>query len=491
MAALAATAACHASAHPAATIPGTTASVAALQRDVDAVLADPVLSRGTWGVLVRSLTTGDTLYSVNARKLLMPASNMKLVTLAAAAEHLGWDFTYETRVLATAPVVDGELTGDLVVVGSGDPSIGLVDGSSDRVFGEWADRLKQLGVRRIGGHIVGDDTAFERRTLGFGWSWDDLPDDYAAGVGALQFNENAVRVLVSPGPAIGSAAAVRVEPPGAGISVTSAARTAAAGSATSLFTRRLPGQQRLEISGSIALDAAAPAMLDVSVDDGTLFFVEALRRFLIARGIDVRGQAGAMPDGPAAVPVPSATLVASHRSPPLATLAIRLMKVSQNQYAETFLKTLSVDAGGHEATAEGGRRVAQQIFDRWGIDGAGLILRDGSGLSRYDYVTAEALIGILSHVYHDERLRGPFEASLPAAGSDGTLGNRLKGTAAEGRIHAKTGSMSNVRALSGFATTADGEPLAFSIIANNFDTTPAVINRATDAIVVRLAQFHR
>jgi len=143
------------------------------------------------------------------------------------------------------------------------------------------------------------------------------------------------------------------------------------------------------------------------------------------------------------------------------------------------------------ASAADGRAAVQTTLQPWGVPAESMIQRDGSGLSRYDYVTADALVTILTHVDRDERLRGPFEASLPIAGRDGTLANRMKGTAADGNARAKSGSMSNVRALSGYITSADGEPLVFSIIANNFATTADVINRATDAIVVRLAQFAR
>ena len=415
----------------------------------------------------------------------MPASNMKIVTLAAAAERLGWDYTFETRAYATGSIAGGVLQGDLVAVGSGDPSLAIGDGSAGRLFDEWADRLKQLGVGAISGRIVGDDNAFEDETLGFGWSWDDLPDDYAAGVGALQLNENAVRVTVTPGPTAGDQAGITVDPPDSGLVVENRVATGASGSSTTIVTRRLPGNARLEVAGSIPV-GSSPTSRVVSVDNPTLFFARALRRALIARGIDVRGEAVDADDIPGwRSPTGSPML---HQSPPLSTLAVRLMKESQNQYAETFLKALSA---GTPATAVSGRAEAQKIFSTWGIGTDGLIQRDGSGLSRYNYVTADALVTILSHVYRDARLRGPFEASLPIAGRDGSLANRMKGTAAEGNVRAKTGSMSNVRTLSGYATSADGEPLVFSILANNFETPADVVIGATDSIVVRLVRFQR
>jgi len=446
-------------------------------------------------VLVQSLKNGETLFAWNPQKLLLPASNMKLVTLAAAAADLGWDYTYRTTLLTSGPIHGGVLAGDLIVVGSGDPSIGNIDGSAERLFGDWADRLKQLGVRAIAGRIVGDDNAFDDEILGFGWSWDDLPEDYAAGVGALQFNENAIRVTVSPGPKVGDPAGIAVDPPESGIVISNAVRTVAQGTPASLSAHRLPGRDSLVVKGSIAAGAEAPAVLTMSVDNPTVYFVRALRRSLIARGIDVRGPAVDIDDLESTLDRSGTTTVAEHRSPPLSVLAVRLMRISQNQYAETFLKSLGrqreASTERSPATALKGRTVAQKLFQDWGVDPGSLIIRDGSGLSRYDFLTAQALVTILTHVYKDSKLYEPFAASLPTPGTDGTLANRLKGTAVENRLRAKTGSMSQVRALSGYVTTSDDEPLVFSIIANNFDTTADVINRATDAILIRLAEFRR
>ncbi|MBI3493866.1 MAG: D-alanyl-D-alanine carboxypeptidase/D-alanyl-D-alanine-endopeptidase, partial [Acidobacteria bacterium] len=460
----------------------------ALVHDIDTILADPALARGYWGIVIKSLRTDETLYSLNARKLMMPASNMKIVTLAAAAERLGWNSTYDTRIFGVGSLSDGVLNGDLLVVGSGDPSIGAIDGMADRLFTNWAERLKSAGIRTVTGRVIGDDNAFDETELGFGWSWDDLPDDYAAGVSALQFNENMTRVTVGPGPAVGESASVSVAPAYSGLTINNIVTTGAANGTTPVDVRRLPGRSGLELSGSVPL-GGAPRVLSVSVDNPTQFFVNALRAALIANGIDVRGAAVDVDDLTSPPSRPSGTALIAYTSPPLSALATRLMKVSQNQYAETFLKTIGAAAG--TPTAAAGRAAAQTALQAWGVQQADVIQRDGSGLSRYDYVTPEALVTILAHVDRDARLRGPFEAALPIAGRDGTLANRMKGTPAEGNARAKTGSMANVRGLSGYVTTADGEPLVFSILANNFDAPADTITKAADAIVVRLAQFRR
>ncbi len=457
-----------------------------LQHDIDAILAVPALEHGYWGVMVTSLDTHDTLYALNARKLMMPASNMKIVTLAAAAARLGWTFQYNTKLMTSGAIAAGSLDGDLVVVGSGDPS--LTDATAPPVFTAWADALKAAGVRTITGRLVGDDRALGGEPLGMGWSWDDLPDGYAAGVGALQFDENMARVTIVPGNAPGVPAVVTIAPDATGLVVRNRVTTSAPGSVESIETHRKPGSPELDVRGSIAV-GSAPRVHTVSVDRPAQFFVAALREALMAAGIDVRGPVVDIGDDGDAIAPDGRRLLIESQSPPLSALATRMMKASQNQYAETLLRTLGAASG--TPTAENGAATAASILQGWGLPADGLIQRDGSGLSRYDYVSPEALVTILTHVDRDATLRTPFEASLPVAGRDGTLSNRMKGTAAEGNARAKSGSMANVRALSGYVTAASGERLAFSILANNFETAPDVVNAATDAIVVRLAQFTR
>jgi serine-type D-Ala-D-Ala carboxypeptidase/endopeptidase (penicillin-binding protein 4) len=480
-------------AHPIPAAPASNAAPAppalvALQHDIDAVLANPALAHSYWGVLVKSLKTDQTLYALNAGRLMMPASNMKIVTLAAAAEKLGWEFRYETTVAAAGAIENGTLHGDLVVTGSGDPSLVTADGMADRVFADWAGQLKQRGIRAITGRVIGDDNSVEEPALGMGWMWDDAPTEDSTSVGALQFNENALRVTVSPGPAPGDSAGVSLSVGTSGLTIVNGVTTGAAGTATSIGIDRLPGSSRLALRGAIAA-GASPSVLAVSVDNPTQFFVNALRAALIGNGIDVRGPAVDI-DEVGDPPASRGTPIVSYRSPPLSTLAVRLMKISQNLYAESFLKSLAA-APGVVPTAAAGWSAAQLIFQRWGVPPGSLIQRDGSGLTRYDFVTPEALVAILAHVDRDARLQEPFEASLPIAGRDGTLANRMKGTAAEGNVRAKTGSMTAVRGTSGYLTSADGEPLVFAILANNYDVPASTITGSEDAILVRLAQFRR
>jgi serine-type D-Ala-D-Ala carboxypeptidase/endopeptidase (penicillin-binding protein 4) len=468
---------------PPALHPATSVLVQELGRIFDA----PAFDRMQWAVVVQSLQTGETLYSRNATKLMMPASNMKIVTLAASAERLGWDFSYETRLVSSAPVANGVLEGDLVVVGSGDPTIGSRGGGATRVFEQWADRLLADGITAINGRIVADARAFDRETLGAGWAWDYLASSYAAGVSALQFNESTADVAVRPGAVAGAPAFVEVRPIESGL-ILDKQVTTVAGGAADLDVSRLPGSNRLVVRGTIPL--ASPEVVQAAtVDRPALYFARMLRATFVAKGIRVKGEAVEYEDVYAVPPDAPVRLLLSHHSAPLSEFARVLMKVSQNQYAETLLRTLGARSG--TGTAAAGQRVVREVLDGWGVAPDAYILSDGSGLSRYNYVCAEMLVKILRQVWRDPRHHDPFVATLPIGGQDGTISRRFVGTKAAGNVRAKTGSIANARALSGYVTTADGEPLVFSVIANDFSQPQSVIDSAADEAIERLANFSR
>jgi serine-type D-Ala-D-Ala carboxypeptidase/endopeptidase (penicillin-binding protein 4) len=463
------------------------AGIEALRADFGRIFENPAFGRMQWAVLVQSLATGETVYSENAPKLMMPASNMKILTLAAAAERLGWDYTYETTLVTAAPVVGGILKGDLIVVGSGDPTIGGRGGSATRVFEDWADRLRAAGLTGITGRIVADARAFDRETLGAGWSWDDLGDYYAAGVSALQFNESVADVAIKPGMSAGQPAVVEVRPIESGLIADSRVTTSAGGE-PAVEVSRLAGSNRLVVRGTVPV-GARDVVRAATVDRPALYFARILREVLVARGIRVGGAAGEYEDVYPVPPTEPTRVLMAHQSAPLSEFARVLMKVSQNQYAETLLRTLGARSG--TGTADAGRTVVREVLDGWEIPRDAYIQVDGSGLSRYNYVCAETLVTILRKMYSDPRHKEPFLATLPIGGQDGSISRRFVGTAAAGNVRAKTGSIANVRALSGYVTSADGEPLVFAIIANNFTAPQSAIDAATDEAVVRLATFVR
>ena len=469
------------------TIPTAPAGIQSLRADLSRVFENPAFGRMQWAVLVQSLASGETVYAANASKLVMPASNMKIVTLAAAAERLGWDYTYETTLVTAAPVVNGILKGDLVIVGTGDPTIGGRGGSATREFEDWADRLRAEGLTGITGRIVADARAFGQETLGAGWAWDYLGSGYAAGVSALQFNESVADVVIKPGMSTGQPAVIEVRPIESGLIVDPRVTTSAGGD-PDIEIFRLAGSNRLIVRGTVPA-GAKDIVRSATVDRPALYFARILREVLVARGIRVGGVAAEYEEVYAVPPTAPTRVLLSHQSAPLSDIARVLMKASQNQYAETLLRTLGARSGA--GTPEAGRTAVQEVLDGWGIPRDAYAQADGSGLSRYNYVCAETLVTILKQMYIDPRHKEPFLAALAIGGQDGTISRRFVGTAAAGNVRAKTGSIANVRALSGYVTSADGEPLVFSIIANNFTAPQSAIDAATDEAVVRLANFVR
>jgi D-alanyl-D-alanine carboxypeptidase/D-alanyl-D-alanine-endopeptidase (penicillin-binding protein 4) len=471
--------------------------VKALRADLTAGFAAPAFSNAVWGVVVRSIRTGETLYAQNPRTFLMPASNMKVVTMAAAADRLGWDYTFQTRVVAIGAIDGlGALHGDLVIVGSGDPSLGGRPTAGPAVVDAWADQIRAAGITAIDGRVIGDDNAFDDEALGAGWAWDYLSAGYAAPIGGLEFNENVVQVVLKPGAAAGDPVTAEVRPDTSGLAVEVTARTGAKEAELDLSLSRLPGSRTLRVTGTIPT-GRAEVTRTVSVDNPTMFMAGALRRALVAKGIAVSGEAVDVDSLPAVPDLSSAQTLVTCTSPTLAEIGKVLLKVSQNLYADTLLKRIgqpapgATGAPGAPATTSAGIKAVQEVLARWGISADRYVQADGSGLSRYNYLTADVLATVLARVVADERLRAAFVDGLPVAGVDGTIASRMKNTKAQGNARAKTGSISNARALSGFVTSADGEPLVFSMIVNNFNVPQSDADAIIDRAVVRLAEFRR
>ncbi len=467
------------------------AAVREIQSDLGRVFGAPIMARGVWAVDVMSLATGERLYTLNAGKLMMPASNMKILTLAAAAETLGWDYRFETVLEARGSVSSGVLHGDLIVRGNGDPTINSRNDRANAVFGEWISALTAAGISAVDGRIIGDDQAFDDEGIGAGWAWDYLQYSYAAPVGALELNENTATLQVSPGIAAGAVPIMNLEA-GSGLSLVNLAITGAPGSEDTIEYRRLIDRPVLEVRGSVP-EGAGLSQHFVAVVNPTIYFVRSLKSALVAGGIAVTGEAVDLDDISAellAAPPRETRLLASTPSPPLREIATVLMKVSQNLYADTLLKALGAARGGL-GTAEGGRVAVRAVFDAWDVPRDAYTMYDGSGLSRYNYVTARALTTILEHMYRDPRHRDAFLATLPIAGRDGTLASRLGRTRAAGNVLAKTGSISNVRSLSGFVRSRDDETFVFSILANDFPVASATVNYIADLAVEILSNFTR
>ena len=462
-----------------------------LRQDLTTLTEGPGVEHGVWGVAVHSLDRNERLFEINPRTLLVPASAAKLVTAASAADAVGWDYRFQTALSISGPLVGGLagtdnaglLGGDVLVTGTGDPSIGGRGGTDLTGF---VNAITAAGIAQITGRIIGDDDAIEEPRPALAWAWDDLGYRTGAIFGALNYAENRLTVSITPAAAAGAIATVTAGSPAAR-PLLSRVETSPPGSPAMVWPEQRPGEPFLTIAGSVPI-GAEPLLLQVSAGNPTQWFASALKARLIEAGLVVHGDATDIDDLAGPLQREAFRLLHVEKSPPLSEIVGPLLKDSINVYGEALLR-LNVPQGAfptNDAALDGLRA----RMTAWGIPPTAYQLVDGSGLSRRNVLAPDALIAVLARM-HDRSLTSPWMAALPLAGVDGSLAARMKGTPAEGNVRAKTGTMSNVRALAGYAITRDGEHLAFAAIVNNFEGTGAQANAALDAIAARLAGFSR
>lgn len=475
-------------------------TVEELQARISDVLRRSEIAPAWLAVKVASLDTGRVLYEEDAGKLLMPASNMKIYTVAAALDRLSPTYRYTTSVYANArPDATGTVRGDLIIYGRGDPTFAasFSDGDYYKTVDDLAARIVAGGVKRVEGNLVGDESYFTGPPLGFGWEWDDLQSSDGAEVSALSINNNALDVFVTPGESVGAQATVTTGPLTTVVKVVNRVTTTARGTKRDVTVRRPLGENVLEVSGSVPLGGLTSDKGyagSYAITRPALLFIDLLRTSLAQRGVTVSGQMQVMDAkarGNLQLQTSSFVEIASIQSQPLNVIAEQCLKPSQNLYAELLLRTVGRVAGTVDPkviTVDAGIEVLKTFLREAGIGPREIVISDGSGLSRHNLITADATVKLLTYMSR-HRYGIPFREALPIAGVDGTLKNRMKGTAAAGNVRAKTGTIDTVATLSGYVTSAAGERLVFSILLNHYPEAPSERRIYLDAIAVALASF--
>ena len=480
---------------------GAPRTVEELRARISEVLRRPELAPAMMAVTVASLDTGRTIFEENADKLLRPASNMKIFTVAAALDRLTPDYRFSTSVYAPARAdATGTVRGDLIVYGRGDPSIAARFNNGDYHKGieELAARIKASGVKRVEGDLVGDESYFTGAPYGMGWTWDDLTWYFGAEVSALSVNDNALDLFVKPGMSVGAQCTVTTGPVTPLMTINNRTTTVPAGTKREVSVYRALGENVIEVGGHLPLDDPG-FTAGVAISHPALVFIYMLRSALAEQGIIITGKSRSVDARERkGVPLQTSALVeiASLQSPPLSVIAAQTLKVSQNLYAELLLRALGKVGGVTPAAAataltsdEAGVEAVKAFLSQAGIRAGGLVITDGSGLSRRDMITADATLQLLVYM-SKHRYASAFREALPVAGVDGTLKGRMKGTVAAYNIRAKTGTISGVATLSGYVTSAANERLAFSIMLNNYAETSDSPRSHIDAIAVLLASFN-
>ncbi|MFQ6047755.1 MAG: D-alanyl-D-alanine carboxypeptidase/D-alanyl-D-alanine-endopeptidase [Phycisphaerae bacterium] len=443
-----------------------------LAESIGATIEPLVRAGATVGACVVELDTGRVVYQHQADEALIPASNLKLVTTAAAIEMLGPDFAFQTRLLRVGP--------DLVVVGGGDPATG--DGRLCKqrgepitaIFERWAQALQRRRITTIDGDLVLDDSIFDDQYVHPNWPADQYARWYAAPVGGLNFNDNCVELLIWPGPKPASPVGYKLIPPAPHIRLVNRCLT---GRGRRPVVHRLPQADVLILTGRCA---ARGRLAPVAVRDPAMLFGWTCKTVLAANGVEVRGgvshRSVRLPDG--SLPL-QAELIAVERTA-LPDVLRRCNKRSQNLFAECLLKMVALKIAG-QPSWQAGRRVLGDFLRSIGAPVGQYRIDDGSGLSRANRLSARVLVHLLCWMDR-HRHRALFIDSLSVAGRDGTLRRRMDDPTLRGRVRAKTGSLAGVTALSGYVQAASGHRFVFSLLFNELGGHVQAARRACQRI---------
>jgi len=479
--------------------PAQRSDVVRFGRRVDTALAATGPDKGFWGVLVTDADTGEVLYSRNAGNFFLPASDAKLFTTALALATLGPAYRVRTTVTATDTLdANGVLSGDLLLNGRGDANLSNRkfpydkkverDGASDKALAALADAVVARGVKEIDGNVIADDSLFPQERFPSGWTVDDMLWSYGAAVSAIAVNDNTFTLELRPGSLAGDPATYAVDPASDFYTIENLIVTGPHGSEEKLAASREPGSRLVRVSGAMPA-GAPPRRLTIAIEEPAEYAATLLARLLQARGVQIRGVARARHFGDpplASSDHPAETVLAERVGEPLAEEVRHVNKNSLNLHAELLLLLAAHEKAG-VVSREDAVKFAADSYRSFGIADGDMVLSDGSGLSRRDLVTPRAIVKLLNYAA-TQSWGEVYRSSLPVAGVDGTLSERMKNTAAEGHIAAKTGTVEHVVALSGYATTARGAHLTFSILGNNNSLHAQSADAVLDSIAVAMVE---
>jgi len=473
------------------------ADVERFRERAEAALSAAGPDKGAWGLLVTDAATGDVLYARNADAYFMPASDAKLFTTAFALATLGPDYRVRTEIVSTGALdANGVLSGDLVLIGRGDANLSNRkfpyakkeerDGPPEKILAEFADAIAARGVKEVTGDVIADDSLFEHEPFPSGWLVDDILWSYGAAVSAIAVNDNTFTLNVFPGAHEGDPARCDAGYAADFYTIENSVMTAGRGSEQKLAVARDPGSRILRVSGTMLIDAQT-RRLTIGIEDPAEYAAGVLASLLQARGVKIDGHSRARHFAePAAASATPPMVLAEHTSVPLSDEIRLTNKNSENLHAELLLLLAAHEKTG-ATNYEDALKDENEFFKTAGIADGDVTLSDGSGLSRKDLVTPRAVVQLLR--YAAAQPWGElYRSTLPVAGEDGTLSERMKNTPAASRVSAKTGTIGHGNALSGYATTVRGAQLLFSIFGNNNNLHAQDANKVIDAICAAMIE---
>jgi serine-type D-Ala-D-Ala carboxypeptidase/endopeptidase (penicillin-binding protein 4) len=473
-------------------------TIAELQQQLSAHLAQHKFDAALWGVKVVSLDSGKVIFEQNSQKLFSPASNSKLYTVALALDRLGADYRIKTSLYAATKPSAGVLQGDLIVFGRGDPTINARLHNNDiyAALEPLVTALTNAGVQRITGDLIGDDSYFHGPPYGAGWAWDDAESYYGAEISALTINDNSLQVMVKPGSKAGESCALTISPPTSYVTFSNRTETATNGVRRTISFYRPLEQNVIYVSGKLPLEIPTYND-DVTVHNPAGLFIAFFKEALARHGIKVEGKLRTvnwLERQAEPIHIDKLVELGSVESLPMRDIAREVMKPSQNLYTDLLLAHVgelhrTIQTSPNESSEELGIRELDKFLAEASVKKGNVFFEEGSGLSRNNLTTPNATIALLQYMSR-HKCAEVYLNSLPIAGVDGTLRGRMKGTAAAGNVRAKTGTLRWANSLSGHVATATGERLLFSIMLNRDPEPSRVARDEVDAIAIMLAEFN-
>lgn len=427
------------------------------------------------GIEVVDVNSGTVIFSLNGDKPLNPASNTKIVTAAAALKILGPEFRFQTELYGKTSFRN--VQGALYLKGYADPSLMTSD------LWTLARALKADGIRRIGGGIIVDDSYFDGENLPF--AYDEQPNEdnkFRTAIGAVSVNHNALGIQIRPGPTAMAKAIVDFDPPEYAMVVNDTLTSASGAYTPRISATPYEDRTRVRVWGQIPL-GSSPTWYYRRIDNPSLFAGYALKGILKDLGISVGGdvRTGAIPSG--------TPLIARHESEALSSVLWETGKMSNNFVTEMVLKTIGAETQKGPGTWEAATSAVSELLANWGIKKGTYKYRNGSGLFSANEISASQFCTVLRSAYLDATIRPEFLTQLATGGADGTIQSRYRHPAAQRYVRAKTGTLDDVSALSGFVLDKSGRhPIAFSIVVNKASGYVAAARNYEEDIVTAIAR---
>ena len=468
---------------------------AQLQAAVEGITADPALSEAVMSICARS-GDGRTLVDIDGDNMVMPASNMKLISTGAALHALGSDYRFKTGLGHDGKIVDGVLKGNLYIIGGGDPTLGSKDSiatSLDRTFAQWEKIVRDAGIRRSEGMIIGDGRYFEGMPEHPSWLWSDIGTYYGAGATGLMFYENMQSFTASPGANVGDPVNIAPSYPAVPwMEFRYSCATGIKGTGDQLYMYASDLAPVAEIRGTFGVDRARKRV-DCSNKFPEYTCASYFADYLKGRGIPSEGPADfRLCTDISGTPAANLTMLGSTSSPSLKRIAFETNHASNNLYAETLFRSIGKAKTG-SACYDSSYVALNDVLKELEINvSKGVQIVDGSGLSRQNYVSADFICDFLAAMMGSPCFED-YVSSLPSPGSHGTLAYNMQNSPAEtkARIKVKSGSMNGVRCYSGYIIPTEGckeDTIIFSIMVNNCTAPTWKIRPLLDKIMTALAE---